>query len=48
MPGVYKTLRQVAAADVKTISMAQGQKVSRFVAWTFLDEAGLREWRVHV
>jgi len=34
----------VAAADVRTISMSQGQKVSRIVAWTFLDGAARAEW----
>ncbi|GAA5106467.1 23S rRNA (adenine(1618)-N(6))-methyltransferase RlmF [Orbus sasakiae] len=29
-------LKNVAALDVKIIPMAQGQKVSRFIAWTFL------------
>jgi 23S rRNA (adenine1618-N6)-methyltransferase len=45
LPGVYKALRKVAATDVKTISMAQGQKISRAVAWTFLNEAEREEWR---
>lgn len=45
LPGVYKALRKVAATEVKTISMAQGQKVSRAVAWTFLNEAEKADWR---
>jgi 23S rRNA (adenine1618-N6)-methyltransferase len=44
LPGVYKALKRVAAVDVKTISMSQGQKVSRIVAWTFLNEAERAEW----
>jgi len=44
LPGVYKALKKVAAADVRTISMSQGQKVSRIVAWTFLDGAARAEW----
>ncbi len=43
--GVYKGLRRVGAADVKTISMSQGQKVSRIVAWTFMDPAQQQSWR---
>jgi 23S rRNA (adenine1618-N6)-methyltransferase len=35
LPGVYAALKKAAAATVKTIPMAQGQKVSRMVAWTF-------------
>ena len=32
---IYKSLRQKGISDVNTIEMAQGQKVSRFVAWRF-------------
>jgi 23S rRNA (adenine1618-N6)-methyltransferase len=32
---IYKSLRELGVADVKTIEMAQGQKISRFVAWRF-------------
>jgi 23S rRNA (adenine1618-N6)-methyltransferase len=32
---IYKNLRKQGVADVKTVEMAQGQKVSRFVAWRF-------------
>ncbi|MFD1122120.1 23S rRNA (adenine(1618)-N(6))-methyltransferase RlmF [Methylophilus flavus] len=35
LPLVYRTLDKVQAATVKTIPMAQGQKQSRFVAWSF-------------
>jgi 23S rRNA (adenine1618-N6)-methyltransferase len=44
LPGVYRALKKVAAVDVRTIGMSQGQKVSRIVAWTFFDEAGRAEW----
>ncbi|MDB5139786.1 MAG: rRNA ((1618)-N(6))-methyltransferase [Mucilaginibacter sp.] len=44
LPGVYKALKKVAANDVRTISMSQGQKVSRIVAWTFLNETERTEW----
>jgi len=44
LPGVYRALKKVAAVDVRTINMSQGQKVSRMVAWTFFDEAGRAEW----
>ncbi|RYE89153.1 MAG: DUF890 domain-containing protein, partial [Cytophagaceae bacterium] len=36
LPGIYKELQWAEAVEVKTIDMAQGQKKSRFVAWTFL------------
>lgn len=35
LPFVYRTLERTGAAQVKTIEMAQGQKVSRFIAWNF-------------
>ncbi|MFN3969617.1 23S rRNA (adenine(1618)-N(6))-methyltransferase RlmF [Flavobacterium sp.] len=36
LKSIYKKLGKVGAADIKTIDMAQGQKISRIVAWTFL------------
>lgn len=42
---VRKQLKQVDAKDVREIAMAQGQKQSRFVAWTFLDAAQREAWR---
>jgi len=36
LEGVYEALRSAGAVQVKTISMGQGTKVSRIVAWTFL------------
>lgn len=32
---IYKELEKAAVADLKTIAMGQGSKVSRFVAWRF-------------
>jgi 23S rRNA (adenine1618-N6)-methyltransferase len=37
LPIVQRALKKAGAVDVKTISMAQGQKVSRILCWTFLD-----------
>ncbi len=42
---VRKQLQQVAAQDVRVVAMAQGNKQSRFVAWTFLDAAQREAWR---
>jgi 23S rRNA (adenine1618-N6)-methyltransferase len=39
LPAVYAALRRAGAAW-KTIDMAQGQKTSRVVAWTFFDAPG--------
>ncbi len=36
---IYKVLKTVKAVEVKTISMSQGNKTSRIVAWTFLNRA---------
>ena len=46
LPGVYKSRMKVNAFDIKTIDMAQGQKVSRMVAWTFLNERQQQDWRI--
>jgi 23S rRNA (adenine1618-N6)-methyltransferase len=35
LKGIYNQLERVGATEVKTVNMAQGQKVSRFVAWRF-------------
>lgn len=39
LPGIYKELQWAEAVEVRTIDMAQGQKKSRLVAWTFLTPA---------
>jgi 23S rRNA (adenine1618-N6)-methyltransferase len=44
LAGIYQTLEKVNALDVKTIDMAQGQKVSRIVAWTFLSPEQQGSW----
>ena len=44
LPGVYAALSRVQAVEVRTVAMAQGQKISRFVAWTFLSPAQQADW----
>ncbi len=44
LSSIYKTLNKVNVAAVKTIDMAQGQKTSRIVAWTFLTELQQKNW----
>ncbi|MEJ5106600.1 23S rRNA (adenine(1618)-N(6))-methyltransferase RlmF [Chryseobacterium sp. MYb328] len=39
-------LKRVKAVDVKTIDMAQGQKVSRILAWTFIPQQDRKSWFV--
>jgi 23S rRNA (adenine1618-N6)-methyltransferase len=36
LPRLYQALKAVPVIDVKTIAMAQGQKQSRMLAWTYL------------
>lgn len=45
LPAVYNALRAARAWDVHTIDMAQGQKISRFVAWTFLRDEEQEAWK---
>ncbi len=33
LPGIYNALEKVKATSVRSIEMAQGQKISRFIAW---------------
>ncbi|TBR42744.1 23S rRNA (adenine(1618)-N(6))-methyltransferase RlmF [Marinomonas agarivorans] len=47
LSGIYATLKRVRAEKVKTVNMAQGQKNSRFVAWTFLSSQQRDFWRDH-
>lgn len=39
-----RTLQQMGAVDVQVCNMAQGQKQSRFLAWTFHTEAQRKAW----
>jgi 23S rRNA (adenine1618-N6)-methyltransferase len=45
LPGVYAALKKANVFEWKTLEMAQGQKKSRVVAWTFLNEKQRDEWR---
>lgn len=44
LPGVYATLKKVGAVETRTVEMSQGQKQSRFVAWTFHDAEQRQRW----
>lgn len=44
LPAIYWALKQTKAKDVRTIEMSQGQKSSRFVAWTFFSEQEQQDW----
>ena len=41
---MYTSLEKLGATIIKTLPMHQGNKVSRIVAWTFLDEKEQQEW----
>jgi 23S rRNA (adenine1618-N6)-methyltransferase len=45
LPALQRAIRQAGAVEVRTVPMAQGQKQSRFLAWTFLDPATREAWR---
>lgn len=45
LPAVYRALKEAGVRDSRTIDMAQGQKKSRIVAWTFLNQRQQQAWR---
>ena len=45
LPGVRQALKRAGVLEVRVLEMAQGQKKSRIVAWTFLGEEERNEWR---
>ena len=44
LPAVYRALKNAGVGDFRTVEMAQGQKQSRFVAWTFFDQSQRSAW----
>jgi 23S rRNA (adenine1618-N6)-methyltransferase len=44
LPMVYSALEKAGVTTRKTIEMSQGQKQSRFVAWSFLSPAAMEDW----
>lgn len=45
LPAIYAMLDRVAAADVRTNNMVTGNKITRIVAWTFLNAKQQKEWK---
>ncbi len=41
---IYEALKQVKTVEIKTINMQQGNKISRIVAWTFLNKIQQNDW----
>lgn len=44
LPHVYRALKYSGAVENRTIEMAQGQKKSRLLAWTFMDKQQQADW----
>jgi 23S rRNA (adenine1618-N6)-methyltransferase len=44
LKSVYEALRKEEALEVKSIPMGQGNKISRIVAWTFLNREQQEKW----
>ncbi|MFA5833352.1 MAG: 23S rRNA (adenine(1618)-N(6))-methyltransferase RlmF [Bacteroidota bacterium] len=42
---INKSFKMVVPVEVRTVEMAQGQKKSRFVAWTFLTNDEQQQWQ---
>ena len=47
LAGIYFALKKAGAVSVKTMNMAQGNKTSRIVAWTFLTENQHIQWSLN-
>ncbi len=44
LKNIYETLKMMGATEVKTIPMSQGNKISRIVAWTYLNKEEQANW----
>lgn len=44
LQSIFKAFRRAKVAEYKTVEMSQGNKKSRFVAWTFLDTKQRKIW----
>jgi len=45
LKSVYQALKNTKALAVKTIAMGQGNKISRIIAWTFLNKKEQTDWK---
>jgi len=41
---IYRALKKANFVEVKTIEMKQGQKITRFLAWSFLSKESRDNW----
>ena len=44
LSAIYKELENINPFEIKTIEMQQGQKLTRIVAWTFMDKSMQKLW----
>jgi len=44
LKSAYASLKTVGAAEIKTIPMSQGNKISRIIAWTYLTSENQKKW----
>ena len=42
---MLSSLKKLGATEIKTIPMKLGNKISRIVAWTFLNPTEQKEWK---
>jgi 23S rRNA (adenine1618-N6)-methyltransferase len=45
LKSIYKSLKKINPTDIQTKEMKQGNKITRFVAWTFLHKKQQELWR---
>lgn len=43
--GVQTSLKKLGATQIKVINMGQGRKISRIIAWTFLNKDEQSQWK---
>ncbi|MDP5238121.1 23S rRNA (adenine(1618)-N(6))-methyltransferase RlmF [Uliginosibacterium sp. 31-16] len=44
LPQIYAQIERIGARNMRTLDMAQGQKISRAVAWSFYRTADMEKW----
>ena len=45
LESMYASLKKLEATEIKTIPMHHGNKITRIVAWTFLDKKERKLWQ---
>lgn len=47
LPAIYTALKKAETVSIKTITMSQGNKTSRLVAWSFMNETQHIQWSLN-